>query len=91
MLCVNKGRDTLKFGMVLSFFREGLLLLLRQLGQRETHLVQSRVKPVHTWALVFMTAHVFQGVVFWGFQLISACRSCHGKSAHCGWFKTTER
>lgn len=67
MLCVNKGRDTLKFGMVLSFFREGLLLLLRQLGQRETHLVQSRVKPVHTWALVFMMAHVFPGCSFLGF------------------------
>lgn len=64
---MNKGRDTLKFGMVLSFFREGLLLLLRQLGQRETHLVQSRVKPVHTWALVFVTAHVFPGCSFLGF------------------------
>lgn len=67
MLCVNKGRDTLTFGMVLSFFREDLLLLLRQLGQREAHLVQSRVKAVHTWALVFVTAHVFPGCSFLGF------------------------
>ena len=91
MLCVNKGRDTLTFGMVLSFFREDLLLLLRQLGQREAHLVQSRVKAVHTWALVFVTAHVFPGCRFWGFQLISASWSCRGKFAHRGWFKTTER
>ena len=28
----------------------------------------------------------FQGVVFWGFQLISASWSCHGKFAHHGWF-----
>ena len=48
MLCVNKSRDTLKFGVVFSSFREDLLLLLRQLGQREIHLVQSGIKPVHT-------------------------------------------
>lgn len=64
-MCMNKSRDTLKFGMVFSFSREDLLLLLRQLGQGEIHLV--RIKLVHTWALVFVMACVFPGCSFLGF------------------------